>query len=158
MKALRRISLAITFLVVAAVSAFAQDDVAASGTPFRTAHAETMASGEKVRDKKFWVISAALTTTMALDTKSTFDVVRNCRDCREANPFVAPFIERGQGVTYTAGILFDAGVMTIAGKMKGSSHTWVRRTWWVAPAALIVGHSIAQRHNVNLLRQETQGR
>jgi hypothetical protein len=89
---------------------------------------------------------------MLIDTKSTFDVLRACPTaCQEANPFVAPFVRRGPALTYTAGVLFDAGVMTVAAKMRGSPRGWMRRTWWVAPAALIVGHSIAARHNATLL-------
>lgn len=105
-----------------------------------------------VLDRKFWAVAAALNTAMVLDTRSTFDVIRACRDCREGNPFVAPFVRRGPGLTYTAGEVFDAGVMTLAARMRGSSRAWVRRTWWVAPVALIGGHAIAYRHNVNLLR------
>jgi hypothetical protein len=88
---------------------------------------------------------------MLLDTKSTFDVVGACQTCREANPVVAPFIRRGQAVTFASGEFFDVGVMAIAAKMRGADRSWVRRMWWVAPAALIAGHSIAYRHNVGLL-------
>ena len=80
------------------------------------------------------------------------DVVRACETCREANPFVAPFVRRGQVLTLAAGEAFDAGVMTLAAKMKGSDHVWARRTWWLVPAALSVGHTIAARHNSNLLK------
>src|SRR5687767_14208771 len=69
-------------------------------------------------DKKFWAVTAALGTTMVLDTRSTFYIVDRCVDCRDANPFVAPFVRLGPTPTYTAGILFDAGVMAIAAKMK----------------------------------------
>lgn len=109
-------------------------------------------SSGKVLDRKFWAVAVALNVAMTVDTKSTFDVVRACRTCSEMNPLVAPFIRRGPAVTFTAGEVFDAGVMTMAARMKASDRTWVRRTWWVAPAALIVGHSIAQRHNYNLLK------
>lgn len=105
----------------------------------------------RVLDGKFWVLAAALNTAMVLDTKSTFDVVRNCLACHEGNPLVAPFIRRGPAVTFTAGELFDAGVMTVAGKMRRSERAWARRTWWVVPAALIGGHLVAYRHNVGLL-------
>jgi len=51
-----------------------------------------------------------------------------------------------------AGEVFDIAVMSVAAKMKGSDHAWARRTWWVMPAALIAGHSIAYHHNMNLAR------
>jgi hypothetical protein len=89
---------------------------------------------------------------MLLDTRSTFDVSKRCPDCYEANPVVAPFVRQGATTTYAAGLAFDAGVMTVAYKMKGSENRWARRTWWAVPAALIVGHSIAYRHNSNLAR------
>src|SRR5262245_19331674 len=107
---------------------------------------------KRVTDKKFWMVTAGLTTSMLLDTKSTFDVARWCRTCEEANPIVRPFVERGPALTFSAGLAFDAGVMTIAAKMKGSERPWARRTWWVVPVALMRGHTIAWRHNVNLGR------
>jgi hypothetical protein len=113
---------------------------------------ERLTRSARVADRKFWAVAAALNTAMVLDTKSTFDVVNVCRMCREANPFVAPFVRRGPAVTFVAGEVFDAGVMSIAAKMKASDRTWVRRTWWVMPAALGVGHTIALRHNRNLLK------
>ena len=107
---------------------------------------------KRTTDKKFWLVAAGLNTAMLLDTKSTFDVSRRCPDCIEANPFVAPFVNRGPKTTYVAGLVFDAGVMTVAAKMKGSEHAWARHTWWVMPAALATGHLIAYRHNINLAR------
>ncbi len=118
----------------------------------RVAYAQDFKAPENVTDKKFWAVAGALTTTMLLDTKSTFEVDKRCTDCYEANPFVAPFVRQGATTTYVAGLAFDAAVMTVAAKMKGSEKTWVRRTWWVIPAALIAGHSMAYRHNNNLAR------
>ena len=78
-------------------------------------------------------MAGALNTAMVFDTSSTFRVARECADCHEANPLVAPFLRRGQVVTYAAGEAFDIGVMGLASKMKDSSHVWVRRTWWSCP-------------------------
>ena len=115
--------------------------------------AETgMTRSSPVLDRKFWAVAAVLNTAMVFDTKSTFDVAGACANCRERNPLVAPFVRRGAAVTLTAGEVFDAGIMTLAAKMKGAKRTWVRRTWWVVPAALVAGHSVAYRHNVTLLR------
>ena len=116
------------------------------------AHAQEFRASDKVADKKFWLVAGALNATMLLDTKSTFDVARRCPDCHEGNPVVAPFVRQGATTTFAAGLAFDAGVMTVAAKMKGSDKTWARRTWWVVPAALIAGHSMAYRHNANLAR------
>ena len=104
-------------------------------------------------DKTFWVLAAALNAAMIADTRSTFYVLDRCASaCREKNPLVAPFVKRGQLVTYAAGEVFDAGVMVVAARMKRSKNTWARRTWWVAPAALIAGQAIAARHNHQLLK------
>jgi hypothetical protein len=116
------------------------------------AHAQDLRAPERVADKKFWFVAGALTTTMLLDTRSTFDVSQRCPECYEANPVVAPFVRQGPTATFAAGLAFDAGVMTVAARMKGSDNKWARRTWWVVPAALIVGHSIAYRHNDHLAR------
>ena len=116
------------------------------------AHAQDFRGREQVADKKFWLVAGGLTTAMLLDTKSTFEVGKRCSDCYEANPVVAPFVRQGPTTTFAAGLAFDAGVMTVAYKMKGSENTWARRTWWVVPAALVIGHSIAYRHNDQLAR------
>jgi hypothetical protein len=106
----------------------------------------------KVADKTFWLVGAALNTAMLLDTKSTFDVARRCPECYEANPVVAPFVNQGPTVAFTAGEVFDIGVMAVSAKMKGSTKPWVRHIWWVAPVAIATGHAMAYRHNVNLVR------
>jgi len=133
---LRKLSLAILLVLAFTAASFAQSAERTSGA----------------KDKKFWLVAAGLNTAMLLDTKSTFDVSRWCPSCEEKNPFVRPFVERGPALTFSAGVAFDAGVMTIAAKMKRSERAWVRRTWWVVPVALISGHTIAWRHNVNLPR------
>jgi len=144
--------LAVVLLLSVATAARAQERIGAperAAAPFDASRVEP---SRTTLDRKFWIVAAALNTAMVVDTKSTFDVVRACETCREANPFVAPFVRRGQVLTLAAGEAFDAGVMTLAAKMKGSDHVWARRTWWLVPAALSVGHTIAARHNSNLLK------
>jgi len=105
----------------------------------------------RTTDKKFWVVAAALNTAMILDTKSTFDVGYGCPTCYERNPVVRPFLPLGPGPVFAMGVAFDAGVMTVAAKMKGSSKPALRRTWWIVPVALAAGHFVAWRHNVRLV-------
>lgn len=152
MSSARKLVTVLVLVLLTATAARAQERgrLAADEAARHTLTAER--SSRQVLDRKFWIVAAALNTAMALDTKSTFDVVRRCDACREANPFVAPFVRRGPAVTFTAGEAFDAGVMTMAARMRGSDRAWVRRTWWVMPAALITGHAIAARHNSNLLK------
>ena len=107
---------------------------------------------KKVVDKKFLLVSAALNTTMLLDTWSTFDVIDRCPTCREANPYVAPFVKRGPKVTFTAGQAFDIGVMALSAKMKASSKPQIRNIWWLVPVALTTGHALAFHHNRQLAR------
>jgi hypothetical protein len=106
----------------------------------------------KVADKKFWLTAAALNAAMIVDTKTTFAVMQRCTRCYEADPYARPFIERGQGVAYTAGEAFDITVMVVAAKMKGSDRPGFRRTWWIVPIALTAGHVLAARHNAQLAR------
>jgi len=105
----------------------------------------------RTTDKKFWAVAAALNTAMILDTKSTFDVGYRCPTCYERNPVVRPFLPLGPGPVFAMGVAFDAGVMTVAAKMKGSSKPALRRTWWIVPVALAAGHFVAWRHNVGLV-------
>jgi hypothetical protein len=157
----RRLGALLLVLTVAS-SAFAQDAAVVDAPTLVPRLAADQAFGEsrpahrqntdQVRDKKFWAVAVALNTAMVVDTRSTFTVLARCATCQERNPLVAPFVNRGPGLTYAAGELFDAGVMAIAAKMKGSPRPWARRTWWVLPASLIIGHSIAAKHNYGLLR------
>jgi hypothetical protein len=105
----------------------------------------------RTTDKKFWAVAAALNTAMILDTKSTFDVGYRCPTCYERNPVVRPFLPLGPAPVFAMGVAFDAGVMTVAAKMKGSSKPALRRTWWIVPVALAAGHFVAWRHNVGLV-------
>jgi hypothetical protein len=154
MTGLRRACLPTIALVLWSAQAGAQESVVGAGTSVASLHTEARVdSRAPVRDWKYWGLAAGLSGAMLVDTKTTFDVLRDCRQaCREANPVVAPFVRRGPAVTYVAGMLVDAGVMTVAAKMRRSPRGWVRRTWWVAPTALIVGHSLAARHNATLLK------
>ena len=132
----------------------ASDAVVDFGTALesRAATRDIEGARSRVLDGKFWALAGVLGTSMLLDTRSTFYVVDRCLDCREANPLVAPLVRLGPTPTYAAGVLVDIGVMAVAAKMKGSERAWVRRTWWVAPVALVIGHSLATRHNYNLVR------
>jgi hypothetical protein len=120
-----------------------QDDVAASGNELRKS---------PVLDAKFWAVGGLLGTTMLLDTKSTFDTLGRCVRCYEANPYAAPFVNRGPAVAISAGMTFDIGVMAIAAKMKGSPQARFHRVWWVVPVALTAGHALAYRHNLGVAR------
>jgi hypothetical protein len=149
---MRKLSFAVLLVLVSSTVSSAQSvEPLALVDPARPA-VETQSETKRAADKKFWIVAAGLNTAMLLDTKSTFDVTRWCPNCEEANPFVRPFVERGPALTFSAGVAFDAGVMALAAAMKRSERTWLRRTWWVVPAALITGHTIAWRHNVNLGR------
>jgi hypothetical protein len=141
---------AIVLAIATSTASFAQQPAALG--PASAIMTDEAAPAKKVTDRKFWILGAALNTAMLLDTKSTFDVSKRCADCYEANPVVAPFVAQGQATTYIAGEAFDAGVMALAARMKASDRAWARRTWWVIPVALITGHTIAYRHNVNLAR------
>lgn len=164
---MRRILTLCLLVGVWATSAAAQDVSSAfpSGTATGSADSVRIPSGavtadhasgvrevRRVRDKRFWVLAGALNGAMLVDTHSTFTVLGRCADCRERNPLVAPFVNRGPALTYTAGELFDAGVMALSAKMRGSRSVWARRTWWVAPAALALTHGLAARHNYRLLK------
>jgi hypothetical protein len=107
---------------------------------------------DRVADKAFLLVGSSLMSAMLLDTKSTFDAFSRCTTCYEANPYAAPFVNRGPAVAFTAGVAFDIGVMTIAAKMKGSDNPVLRRIWWVAPVALTTGHLLAYRHNGQVAR------
>ncbi len=106
----------------------------------------------KVVDKKFVLVGVALSAAMIGDTKSTFYVMSRCKNCYEADPYAAPFINRGPAVAFTSGEALDITVMAVAAKMKASDRPGFRRTWWVIPIALTTGHIIAMQNNLKLVR------
>jgi len=142
--------LSLALLVVAPTTTWAQEP---DRTEITSVEAPVTAepSHSKVTDKKFWLLGAALNTSMLLDTKSTFDVTRRCLRCVETNPYAAPFVNRGPAVAFTAGEAFDLGVMAVAAKIRGSRSP-MRRIWWLVPAALTTGHLVAYRHNLQIER------
>jgi hypothetical protein len=107
---------------------------------------------QKVADKKFWFLSVAMNSTMVADTWSTFDALKRCSVCYEADPMAAPFVARGPGATLAAGEALDVSVMVVAAKMKGSDRPFFRRVWWVIPVALTTGHLLALQHNMRINR------
>jgi hypothetical protein len=104
-------------------------------------------------DWKFMSLGAGLGAAMATDTYSTYRSKAWCPSCVEANPYAAPFINRGPGIAYTAGALFDVGVMSLSAAMRASDNRMVRKVWWAPPVIMIVGHAIAARHNFALQQQ-----
>jgi hypothetical protein len=106
-----------------------------------------------VLDRKFAVVSAGLLGAMTFDLYSTFKSESWCPGCREANPYAAPFVDRGPGPAFAAGALFDAGVLGLAAAMRRSSNPAIRRIWWVPSVALMAGHGLAARHNFGLREQ-----
>ena len=111
MTGLRRACLPVIALVLSSAQAFAQEAVVEAGTSVGAIHTDAhVDSRDKVRDWKYWGLAAGLNGAMLVDTKSTFDVLRDCRQaCREANPVVAPFVRRGPAVAYAAGMLCRRG-------------------------------------------------
>jgi hypothetical protein len=105
-----------------------------------------------VLDKKFWTVAIALSVSMTMDTKSTFDVFERCHRCSEADPYARPFVNRGPLVAFAAGAAFDIGVMYLVAKMKGSEHPVFRRIWWGIPVSMTVGHLAAYQHNLHVAR------
>jgi hypothetical protein len=120
--------------------------------PARDVPIDRVQPDHPVTDKRFWLTAAALNLAMIADTKTTFDVMKRCTACYEADPYARPFVGRGPTVTYTAGEAFDITVMAIAAKMKGSDRPFFRKTWWVVPIALTAGHALAAKHNTGVGR------
>lgn len=112
--------------------------------------ADGSARERKVVDKRFAGLGAALFGTMTLDTYSTFKSNAWCPSCREGNPYAAPFVNRGPAVTYSAGLLFDTGVLGMSAAMRRSANPAIRKIWWAPAVALIVGHGVAIQNNFSL--------
>jgi hypothetical protein len=62
----------------------------------------------------------------------------------------APFVARGRALTYTAGEVFDAGVMILAAKARTTDRLHLRKIWWTIPIGLAAGHAFAFQHNVRI--------
>ena len=106
----------------------------------------------RVIDKTWLALGFTLGSAMSVDTYSTFRSLSWCPACREDNPYAAPFVNRGPVVAYSLGIAFDVSVMGAAAALRKAANPALRKIWWAPAALLIVGHSLAARHNYDLQR------
>ena len=149
---MRRLMATFSFVVITTLVAnpsWAQQPVNQDGV---TVESRSNPEEKKTLDKKFWTVAIALNVSMAMDTKSTFDVFERCNKCYEANPYARPFVNRGPVVAFTAGQAFDIGLMYTSALMKGSKHPAFRKIWWVIPVSMTVGHLAAYQHNIHVAR------
>ncbi len=97
-------------------------------------------------DKKFWSLVAAQHIAMVWDGYSAYEAIARCHaagwtSCRNANPVVGMFMERGATAAYIAGTTEQIGIDMLALVMKRSENKWARQTWFLLPLALTVMHT-----------------
>lgn len=103
-------------------------------------------SSTRGADKKFWALVAAQHVAMVWDGNSALRAIDRCytagrTSCRDANPFVGMYIEKGGSTAYIAGTMTEAGLDMLALVMKRSDNRIARRAWFVIPLALTVMHT-----------------
>jgi hypothetical protein len=96
---------------------------------------------DKVLDTKFIMVSSYLILASVFDAESTFSAVRN--GAHEANPIMKPFVKRGRLATYGYLLASDASFIYLSYQMKKSSNKDLRKAWWVGPAIIGSGHTVA---------------
>ena len=101
-----------------------------------------------VVDKKFLIINAPLIGTSIYDIESTYFALNRCENrCREGNPLMRPFIERGRPWAYAYYLSLDAGVIYYSYYLKKNGHN---KLWYVAPLAVAGAHTIAGTWNIKI--------
>ena len=101
---------------------------------------------EKVADKKFWAVNTLLVSSTVYDTRSTYFALEKCKNCREANPLMRPFVKAGEPWLYVVQGFINTGVIYASYKMKEKDH----KLWYVLPVALTIAHTIAGTHNIRI--------
>lgn len=80
--------------------------------------------------RSYTLTYAALVASTVADVETTFRGLDRCSSCREANPLLRPFVERGRGATYGVSIGLNILTMELARRSKRRGN----RGWWVGPA------------------------
>lgn len=99
-------------------------------------------------DWKLGTMWAALSTSTALDTWSTFQIQSRCPiNCAERDMFAKWAIGQGPSVAYPAGFAFDASVIAFSAWLRESNNPHLRAIWWLVPVAATAAHLLAFQGN-----------
>jgi hypothetical protein len=111
----------------------------------------TSETGRSFKDGYDWKLGAmwaALSTSTALDTWSTFEVQSRCPStCAERDMFAKWAINKGPSVAYPTAFAFDAGVIAFSAWLRESNNPHLRQIWWLVPVAATAFHVLAFEGN-----------
>lgn len=94
--------------------------------------------------RPYWTSYAWLTLATIYDVESTLYLLQRCEECKETNPLVRTFVDRGRAATYAYSVAVNGIVMYFARRMfdRGDPR------WDYFPFALSIVHAIAGSWNV----------
>lgn len=101
-------------------------------------------------DRDFITTTISLNTATAFDMETTFAGINNGR-AKEGNPFMRPFVERGQATAYVYELAMNTLIMYAAYKMRTSENTFLREHWRFLPRVAMIGHIIAGGANLRFV-------
>jgi hypothetical protein len=110
-------------------------------------------SKNKMFDWKFLSVAGILHGSMILDLNSTYYTLNRCPSCKEANPYTAPFVNKGPACAYVAATIFQGGLMYLSHRMRYSKDPVIRKIWTVLPLLTASTHIVLANHNYKLGKQ-----
>ena len=95
--------------------------------------------------RSWWLMYGVLTLATVADVESTFHGLDRCATCREGNPIMRPFVERGRGATYAFTFGLNALTMELARRARNRHE----RHWYVGPMISTGVHAGGAAWNVS---------
>lgn len=113
-----------------------------------TDQSEKQKPAGRVLDKKFWGLAAGLATATIYDIETTYAGLNRCETCRESNPLMRSFVEKGRPTLYGVTMGVNTGIMYAAYRLRNSNNPSLKKLWWVIPVVAIGLHGTAGSLNL----------
>lgn len=105
---------------------------------------------KKVVDDKFILVNGLMISATIFDIESTYYALDHCPSgyiCREGNPVMRPFVEKGRPAIYLVQGAISSGALAYSYYLKKNKSG----AWWIfPPLALATVHTVAGTHNMML--------
>lgn len=105
----------------------------------------TTAYSQDIADKKFWIVNGVFLGSVVYDVESSYFALDRCENkCKEGNPLIRPFAEKGRLWVYAYHAPIGAGVMYYSYYLKKNGKKW----WFLPPVIITAVHVTAGTWNI----------